>query len=273
MTLKQILLLFFKGGIVGATMLVPGVSGGSMAMILGVYDKIIRATSSLFKNMRLSLPILISFSMGAGLGILLFAKSILFLIDNYPMSSLYFFLGAIMGGVPLILKKARIDLWRAKYSIFPIFGVLCVIGLGYLPTDLLSFDSANSWLSWLVIGIAGMITAVALVLPGISVSYMLLVMGLYDETIKAVSTFDLSFLLPLGLAVLIGVLLTTHILEWAMKRYPQGTFLMILGFILASLREVFPGVPTGMDLLWSAITFAMGFTSIYLLSQFASGEK
>ena len=95
-----------KGMIVGGTMLVPGVSGGSMAMILGVYDRLVSSVSSFMKHKKESLAFLSLFSLGGGLGMILFARPLLALIERYPVPALYFFLGAVAGGVPLIVRKA-----------------------------------------------------------------------------------------------------------------------------------------------------------------------
>ena len=99
----------------------------------------------------------------------------------------------------------------------------------------------------------------ALVLPGISVSYLLLVMGLYDKVILAVSQLYLPLLLPLGFGAVLGVVLTTRLLETAMKRYPRATYLTILGFLLGSAASVFPGIPSGAELIVCPLLFLAGF--------------
>lgn len=105
--MKKTMLTGLKGMIVGGTMLVPGVSGGSMAMILGIYDQLIMAVSSFRRAPGRNFRFLLMFSLGGGLGMLLFARPLLQLIEAYPMEMLYFFLGAVAGGVPLIYSQAR----------------------------------------------------------------------------------------------------------------------------------------------------------------------
>lgn len=90
---------------------------------------------------------------------------------------------------------------------------------------------------------AGLVAAVALVLPGISVSYLLLMMDMYNTVIQSISRLYLPYLLPLGAGVLLGIILTTKLLERAMEKHPQQTYLLILGFVLGSLPELFPGFP------------------------------
>lgn len=248
-------------------MLVPGVSGGSMAMILGVYDKLVSSVSSFLKHIKESILFLGIFSVGALLGMALCAKPLLSLIEKYPMPMLYFFIGAVAGGIPMIFKKAEVK--KVSFSVFayPVIGFLSLFILSMLPTDLFASQMQGGMGSFLMLTAAGIIAAVALVLPGISVSYMLLLMGIYDEMMRAISEFYFPFLIPLGVGVLLGILLTTRILETAMTKKTQPTYLIILGFILASLREVFPGIPQGMEILYCLIAVLAGFMGIYCLSK------
>lgn len=114
-------------------MLVPGVSGGSMAMILGIYDKLVSSVSSFRKHKRESFFFLALFSIGGGLGMLLFANPLLSLIERYPMPMLYFFLGAVAGGVPLIFKQAEIKSFSWKVPLYITVGLLVVALFAILP--------------------------------------------------------------------------------------------------------------------------------------------
>lgn len=257
----------FKGFLVGSTMLVPGVSGGSIAMILGVYDRLVSSVSSFFKHKRESFIFLALFSLGGGLGMLLFAHPLLLLIERFPMPTLYFFFGAVAGGVPLIYREARVNALSWRVPLYTGAGLLVVLLFAFLPTGAFQSEMEAGAVSFLLLSLAGFIAAVALVLPGISVSYLLLLMGLYDETMRAISGFYLPFLIPLGLGLVLGIILTTKVLERAMARHPQPTYLMILGFVLGSVAEVFPGVPSGPELLLCMATGLGGFAAIRFLTR------
>ena len=120
----------------------------------------------------------------------------------------------------------------------------------------------------LLIALSAAVVAVALVLPGISVSFMLLVMGMYDRVLQSVASLDLLSLVPLGLGLLAGILATTRTLERAMARFPRPTYLIILGFVLGSVLEVFPGLP-GSILEWliCLVLAGGGFSAVHLLSR------
>ena len=144
--------------------------------------------------------------------------------------------------------------------------------IAMLPENLLNLDGGNSFVRYIPILIAGIVIAVALVLPGISVSYMLLVLGLYEQTMNAISKLDFGFLLPLAIGVFLGIILTTKGLDYTMKHYPLATYLVILGFIIASVIDVYPGMPHGINIILSILTFGCGCCIIYRLSMIEDQE-
>ena len=117
-----------------------------------------------------------------------------------------------------------------------------------------------------------MIAAVALILPGISVSFVLLMMGLYDQMVRAMDSFDLTFLFPLLVGLCLGILSTAKVLGILMERFPVATYLVILGFMIGSVLSVFPGVPSLILILPCVITFALGFAVVYQLSKREDGN-
>ena len=114
---------------------------------------------------------------------------------------------------------------------------------------------------------AGIIIAVALVLPGISGSFMLLVLGMYGVTLNAINTRNVTFLIPLALGIAAGTLGTTKIIEKLLNKYPGKTYMLIMGFVLGSLIEVYPGIPQGIQLPLSIVFFAAGFLIIYRIGK------
>lgn len=261
---RSSILLALKGFCVGATMLIPGVSGGSMAMILGVYDELISSVSSFLQHKKASLIFLSIFCAGGLLGVLLFATPVQHLLTRFPLPTLYFFMGAVAGSVPMICRKAKMSRKSWYLSIWAAAGVLCVLLLSGTPV--VSGGAAKA--SPLVLLGLGAVAAVALVLPGISVSYVLLLFGLYNPVIDGIRNFNLPLLLPLGAGLVLGILLVTRLLERAMQRYPQPTYLLILGFLVGSLGEIFPGLPHGWGWIICGVCCAAGFAGVQFLSRF-----
>jgi putative membrane protein len=120
---------------------------------------------------------------------------------------------------------------------------------------------------FLMLILAGVIIAVALILPGISASYILLMLDMYDLTLIALKEFNLFYLVPLTVGVLGGTFLTAGILEREMHRHPQFTYMLIIGFVLGSLVQVFPGIPSGAEILPCILTFAAGLAVILRISR------
>lgn len=265
---QDAVIVFLKGLWVGGTMTVPGVSGGSMAMIMGIYDRLISSVSSFFKKPRESSLFLIEFVAGAGIGMLLFAKLISYLFTtNADIPIRFFFLGAVAGGVPMIYRKACMRKVNIKAVVYPVLGIILVVLLAMIPEGLFTPQEGAGILGVLLQLAGGVIIAIGLVLPGISVSQMLYMLGIYEGIMENISNLNIIPLIPLGIGVAGGILLTTKILESLMEKHPQPTYLIILGFMFGSLPELFPGIPAGENLFLSIITAAAGFLLLYGLSK------
>lgn len=256
-----------KGLVVGGTMLVPGVSGGSMAMILGIYDRLISAIADFRKKPKGNLIFLGIFVVGALFGMVLFAKPLEGLIERFPKPMMFFFMGAVAGGLPMIYKESGVTKLSWRQPVYIGVGLLIVILLSFIPEDIFNAGNLKGISGTLVLIIAGVVLAIALVLPGISVSYMLLIMGLYEQTLNAISNLDIGFLLSLGGGVFVGILLVTKLLSIAMEKYPEKIYLIILGFVGGSLIEAFPGVPWGVEWLLCVPLALLGFWLIWMLSK------
>ena len=267
--MKNNISTFLKGLTVGGTMLVPGVSGGSIAMILGIYEKLITSVSSFNKKKAENFLFLLIFVIGAGLGMIIFAKPLLTLIEAYPKPMLFGILGAVAGGLPMLYKEAGIKNFSFSYLLYILLGIVIVLGISALPANLIDTNITHDFVHIMLLLAAGFILAIALVLPGISVSYLLLLLGLYEQTINAISTFDMLFLLPLALGVFLGIVSITKTLEKAMNEYSAPTYLIILGFVLGSMISAFPGTPTGYQWIICIIAAGLGFSLIYSINKHA----
>ncbi len=202
--------------------------------------------------------------MGGVLGLFLFSKPMLWLLETYPKPMLYFFIGAVAGGTPMIFQEAQVQKIRWQTVAWMLVGMMIVLLFSRLPQGNFQSQTENFSIALLI---AGIVAAAALILPGISVSYLFLIMGLYEPIMSAVSGFHIPFLLPLGIGLLLGIISMTKILEYAMKKFPQPTYLLILGFVIGSIAQVFPGLPTLSQLPACIFMFAGGFAAIGFLSR------
>ncbi len=261
--------LMIKGMVMSVSQLIPGVSGSTIAIILGIYDRLLEAINHIWKDFKRHAYVLSAVCLGAVVGIVVFARGIQWLLEQYPIPLGLFFIGVILGGAPLMYQKSKETTHlRLSNWLFFIIGFAIVVLMG------MEIDSSSpaitevSWLSWIHLFVGGIVFAVALILPGISGSFMLLVLGLYQTLIDAAADMNIAVLIPIGLGTIAGTILTARIIEWLLRTYPQPAYLLILGFILGSILEIFPGWPIGIT-QWavSIVVFVTGFWFVWKTSK------
>jgi putative membrane protein len=297
MQVAKKLLRIVYGFVIGASMLLPGVSGGSMAIILGVYGELIDAVSNIWKQPLKKLLLLGSYVLGGALGVLLLSGPLLALVEKQPVISGYLFMGAILACIPSLYRLCtytedretkgfvldglpisptirrikRVGL-RPISIIGLVFGVAIGVGVDFIPAGLISDTEDTGIWSIIILFATGIIIAIALVVPGISGSYVLLILGLYDEMLLAVRDLHVFYLIPFVVGVVVGIFGTTKLIDYLMKKFPQFIFLTIIGFMLGSLYEVFPGLPHGFEIPISISVFVVGFALIFILGLFSRPE-
>lgn len=235
-SIKERIITVLKGLWIGGSLSVPGVSGGSMAMILGIYDKMIFSLNSLFKpnkdkkiNKLENFLFLLEAGGGAIIGLFTLYQLISFLMLTFGIQMSFFFVGTVAGGIPLIFKAAGVVKARFSDFVWIFIGIAAVVGLMFLPEGLFSGGST------FVKIIGGIIAAAALVLPGISVSQMLLTMGIYTFVYESASKLDIVPLIPFGIGLVLGVVCTSGGMEVLMKKCKRQTYLAVMGFVIGSV--------------------------------------
>jgi putative membrane protein len=254
---------FFKGIAISVSTLVPGVSGGTMAIILGVYDDLIHSIGSFFEDWKKHGLLLLELGFGAIAGIVLFAPLIERTINNYPIETGFFFMGVVFGGVPVIYKRATLKGNNAFDYIYLIIGLVIALAMSREPEAATAMATAGGGKSIIFLILAGIIIAIALILPGISGSFMLLILGLYDVTLNAINTLNIPFLIPLGIGCVIGTITTTKTIERLLNKHPGKTYMLILGFVLGSILPIYPGLPVGINLVYALLALCLGFLLIF----------
>ena len=261
---KDLIKVGIKSYVVGASMTVPGVSGGSMAMVLGIYDRIISSVPLLLtKDFKKGFLFLLLAGL-CGLGGAFSASPVLsFLLKNYYIIVMFFFLGAIVGSIPMIIKKSQLNKSNWYDAFFIILGIAIVTLISFIPEDIVSLGE-SSFLSQFICGV---LVSIGFVLPGISFTYLLVVLGLYESLIGHLSNLEILPLIPLSVGIVVGVFLLSGLLKKSMESFPQITFPIILGFLIGSLPQVFPSLPAGIEILFSLLSFVAGLLIIYFVSK------
>lgn len=226
------------GMIVGVANIIPGVSGGTMAVVLNIYDKVISSIADFFKDWKKNIKFLLPLLIGAGLGIFLFGKLLGFLLESYPMQVNFFFVGLILGSIPMISKKAMDGGANLSAGIAFAIGVGIMIFMFFVSPAEKSGDAAMSTGLFVMLVISGFIGAIAMIIPGISGSLMMLILGMYNIVLTAVGNLDVIKLLPVAIGIIAGLLVGAKFIKFCMSRFPQITYCVILGLVVGSILSV-----------------------------------
>ncbi len=260
------LLNILKGMIIGISVLIPGISGGTMAMILGIYEDLIHAFCSFAEDWKTHGLLLLQVTIGGLLSLVAFSYIIENLLNKYPYRIQFLFIGIIIGGLPIMYRKYKSTCLReSKDFVYFLAGFIMVI---ILSSDLftISFgDYRQGIMYYLLLYLVGIFVAIAMVLPGVSGALVLMTLGLYGTTLKAINEFNIPLLLPLSLGILTGIVLGSRLVAGILLRYPGKGYMMIIGFVTASMIPIFPSMPHGAQYLPSLAALAFGALAISLL--------
>lgn len=274
--MKDKLILMIKGFFMGIANIIPGVSGGTLAITMGIYEDLINAISHFFTKLKQNITFLLPVGIGAILSILLGSKVIGYSLENFPLPTILFFVGLILGGLPMLSRKTKGNMTKKNIIIF-LATFVFVIALMFLKTGKqVSFASMNI-LSYILLFFVGMIASATMIIPGISGSFMLMVMGYYQPIINTINTLTkmqdigkcFTILIPFGLGVLVGIVLIAKLIEFLFKKYEVPTYFGIIGFVLASIIGIFTSTANLtfaiVPFIIGLVLFAIGFVIAYKL--------
>lgn len=306
-------LLFLKGIAIGMVNIIPGVSGGTLAVVLGIYNEFVNAITLNFKKIWANKKFVFPLLGGMLLGILIFSKLIGILYANFPIQTDYFFTGLVLGSLPMIFsltiknyhiqkdenQKIQNDDKNAseKLSVGTIISIVISILIGFAviifftilqkKIDATQMTSAMPEITFpleLRIFIAGILGAIAMIIPGISGSLIMLMMGVYPIVVTCIpSLFEpskflhaLFLLLPNGVGVIIGLLCGAKLISFLFKKFPNATYGCIFGLIFGSIFAVFPGFKgfSGiLSIIVSIICIIAGFSMAFFCSRIDDKNK
>ena len=285
------LILFFKGLIVGVANIIPGVSGGTVAVITGVFDPIIEALNTLFKKFVRNLKFIIPLGLGAVAGVVAFSKLVGYSLDRFPLQTGFFFVGLVLGSVPMIYASmTRSGRFKGTYLIPFALCALAVVALAVTHTYFVPEETAAGTLPQLTFTVmiryffGGMLSAGAMVVPGVSGSLVMMLLGLYDDMLAMISGIT-SFgdkalmlraflcIIPMALGIIAGIFTIARIIGWLFKKFRTGTYYGILGLLAGSVLALLISlrmtamVFTVPGVLVSAATLAAGIALSYFTSK------
>lgn len=280
--------LFLRGMCIGGADIIPGVSGGTMAFILGIYEELVDSirtfgTKELWKNLLLlrlrpllhivNWQFLLPVALGVVLMALSFAKILEYLMKTHPVLLWSFFFGLILASLHVVSRRIR--RWTHKRLVT----LLCGAGIAYLFVGILPMETPETW--WFLT-LAGVLAACAGLLPGISGAFVLVLLGKYHFALSSLNEGQFFNLLPLGIGAIAGLIFFSRIISWLLNHYHDTTVAFLTGLMLGSLRKVWPwkeGIPNpeniipplwinqapNPDVLWGVALIVIGCVVVFLL--------
>ncbi len=284
-----------KGLAIGVSFIIPGVSGGTMAVILGIYDKIINSVNLLTKKLIEAFKILLPIGLGAVLAILICWYPFKLAFEHIMIVMVSLFAGFIVGGMPGIFDEVKGQKIKPIYIVVCILAIVLSAGLGILSVSLeLNIQSlyiSRPWWLFILVILAGIISAFALVVPGVSGSMIMMVLGFYTPTLNLIDNFlswtnvgsAISILACLAVGVISGVFIASKIMALLLRRFRNGTFFAIIGIIIGSLIAIYYNfeiyeyyVTVGFrwwEILLSGVALVIGIAISYMFVRFGRKDK
>lgn len=242
-----------KGIVIALGFILPGISGGVLAAILGIYERMIGSLAHPFKDFKENVLYFIPVAIGMLLGIGLFSYPIEYLLENYQVFVLWSFAGAIIGTVPSLLKESTRESDRDKIDLVWFWTTFIISGLGLYA---LNFVVGTLSASFLNLVLAGALLALGVLVPGLSPSNLLLILGLYAPMLTGFKTFDLlGTFFPIGIGAGATLIIFSKLMDYALNNYHSRVYHFIIGIVLSStLLILIPNAGNAESIQYSGIS-------------------
>lgn len=277
-----------KGCIIGIANIIPGVSGGTMAVSMGIYDKLIHALTHIKSEFKKAMKLIVPILIGAVIALAALSFIITALLKNYPIPTNLLFIGLIVGGLPTICQKVKGHKLRVSNVIAALAFFALVVSLALIgEAEGAAADMSFSLINVLKLFGCGIIAAATMVIPGVSGSMIMMILGYYESIITAIKDFitalvafdgqgilnGMGILVPFGLGCLFGIVVIAKMIEWLFKKYPMIAYWAIIGLIVASpVAIVLLGTFTYSKLILTVIASILTFAAGFIISMKLGGE-
>ncbi len=278
--ITQYLKFFLCGIVFGTANVIPGVSGGTMLVIFGIFDKLTESISGIKKIIK-NLPFLLSFGIGAGAGILISAKVISSLFEMFGVQTNMFFIGLILGGIPLIYKIGTAEKKAKPLCALPfIIAMIVVIGLSVLDKlDIFSLgvqDQVTGFdlvFSLKIIGCAAL-AAVTMIIPGISGSFVMMLLGVYETIIGAVKDLNLWVIVPFAIGAVIGIIVGAKLISMLINKNRLMVYSALMGLVVGSVYAILPeGFGFNLDTGYGFVCLIIGIIASLLFERIGNNDE
>ena len=247
--MKEKIILFIKGVVLGISFIIPGVSGGTLAVLMGIYEELIEAAGNFYKsldNFKKYFLYLLPIGFGVVFSVAIFARIIKFGLEKSPIITMLIFLGLIIGGIPKLFKSVE-KKPGIKECLLMLVGVIVVVGMLFIDKGSSNITFSNMGIiDYMLLLLVGILASGTMVVPGISGSFTLMLIGYYEPLLNVINELtafnnissNIIIIIPFMLGIIIGIIVIAKIIEWLLKKYHTATYYIIIGFVISSVVSV-----------------------------------
>ena len=253
---------FIKGIFIGFGAILPGISSGVICMVVGLYEKLLNSVLNFFKDIKNNIKFLFPIGSGIIFGIIIFSNILLYCFDLIPCQTKSLFIGLLFGSIYLLAKANMDGYSKSNKSAYTSFFICFLIGLGLIYLENIINKEAGCTLNNfnpLFLILSGFLMSIGIVVPGISSTIILMLLGVYSTYLSAISILNINILLPMVMGVGIGSFIFMKLTQKLLNKYHSQTMFGIIGFSLGSVLILFPGYSLNLESLIGLILLCLGF--------------
>lgn len=256
--MKSFLYRVLCGFCLGISVFAPGISGSIMAIIMGIYDKLLDIVSAPFKNFKNNIKFLFPLGIGALISLVSFILVFSYLFETYEKAVFMLFIGLIVGNLPVVYKEARKSTFKWYYLIGAALAIVIALVMGTMSAGAGEIQVALGSAGLLYIALSGALAGAASLVPGMSVSMILIVMGVYDYLIASAKALDIVTIAVVGVAFVLSMIASSKLIKFLFSRFSGMAHFTVMGFLIGSVSGIFLTLPKNGSNLAGAIMLVIG---------------
>lgn len=247
-----------KGVFIGAGAIVPGVSSGVLCVIFGIYEKLLDSVLNFFKDIKNNIKFLFPIGLGGVIGVLAFSNIMNYALYEFPIQTNSIFIGLIIGTIPSLVKEVN---EKEQFKLRNVIYLLIAQGIGIITVILentISIGTYSGEINNLYLIICGMIMSIGIIVPGVSSTIILMLLGVYSVYLQSIANINLPVLIPMGIGLVLGSIIVMKITKKLLEKYYAQTFYSIIGFTIGSIFVLVPQGMTALEIILSGLCIILG---------------
>lgn len=256
--MKSFLYRVLCGFCLGTSVFAPGISGSIMAIIMGIYDKLLDIASNPFKNFKKNFIFLSPLGIGTVISLVLFILVFSYLFETYEKAVFMLFIGLIVGNLPMVYKEARKNKFKWYYILGTVAAFAAALVVGIMSEGVGETQVIRENSNLMYIALSGILAGFASLIPGMSVSMILIVMGVYDYLIASAKALDIVTIAIVGVAFVLSMIVSSKLIKFIFAKFNGMAHFMVMGFLIGSVSGIFFTLPKDGSSLAGTIMLVIG---------------